>query len=495
MFFETLGTLIARLGGANKAVLAQVESAKSRFFQMGLVLLSTAGLAVVSMSFALSVALHAKLPVAIALGFLWGFIILNLDRLLIQNMRSNSGLWRTVVMVLIRLAIASLLSVVISTPLVLQVFNPEIQNEMTLDTADQIKNLGAARAQSPAALRLASDVKQISTDQAILRGDLAAAPPANVTAAQNALDTAQANLTKAGTAASNAYTKMTCELNGETCDGASGSKGEGPRYQDLKSLYLIAETNESDAQQAVATAQSALESAQAKAAQTSSTALAQEQAQADRELPGLIADRNSLKSALATQSQSDSSSESVNTGILARIQALSNLGRTSSSAFWAHWAVAALLFMIELLPVLVKLLMAFGTPTLYDRVSELLDDSAYDAASRQRNVERRRIEQDSKKIQEIEDDMRVREVGLGIMANEHVADKMVAILDVALAEWGDQLSQTMQNAAAVSQQAASGGNGTQSAASGASGVPAQQHGTSPAAGIRSQYQLPHGGRL
>ncbi|HTJ71247.1 MAG TPA: DUF4407 domain-containing protein [Actinospica sp.] len=491
MFSETLGSLIARLGGANKAVLDQVPQAKSRFLQMGLVLLSTSGVAVVSMSFALTMALRARLPVAILLGFVWGFIILNIDRLLIQNIRLNAGVWRTLVMVLTRLAIAGLLSVVISTPLVLQVFSPEIQTQMTLDNANQINQMGDTRAKSPAAVRLASDTTRIATDQAILRGDQSAVTPANVAQAQTALSGAQSDLTAATSAANDAYQKMVCELNGQTCDGASGSKGDGPRYEALKKLYQIAETNEADAQQTVAKDQQALQNAQSAASQTSAAALAQAQTQARNELPGLIKDRNALQAVLATQSASDSSVESADTGLLARISALNDLGRADTSALLAHWAVAALLFMIELMPVLVKVLMTLGPPTLYDRVSELMDDSAYDAASQQRNFNRRRIEQDSKKTREIEDDMRKREVALGIEANKHVAGKMKEILDVALVEWSNQLSHTMQQATAKSQQALAANGNVQSAKP----APSKQNGSASQAAVRSQYNLPNGGRL
>jgi hypothetical protein len=486
MFFESLGTAVARLGGANPHVLAQVKSAKSRFFQMGLVLLSTAAVAVVSMSFALADGLRARLPVAIALGFVWGFMILNIDRLLIQNLRTGAGIWRTLVMVLTRLIIASLLSIVISTPLVLQVFNPEIQSEMTLNNAKQIVVLGGVRADSPATKQLNTDIADIAMDQATLRGATPSATSGNVTAAQSALGAAQSNLTSTTATAQAAYTKMECELNGQTCDGASGSKGQGPRYEALKQLYQIAETNEADAQQAVATAQKALESAQSAAAQTNAAALAQAQAQANRELPGLIAQRNTLQAELGQQSKSDSQTVTNGTGILARIQALNDLDRTSSAAFYAHWAVAALLFMIELLPVLVKLLMSFGPPTTYDRVSELMDDNTYDAASQQRSIERRRIEQDSKKTREIEDDMRAREVKLGIRANGHVAGKMEEILDVALADWGKQLSQTLNAAAQAPRTDPSGGA---PASSGGHNGQASQ------AAIRSQYNLPNGGGL
>src|SRR5262249_32623815 len=111
MAVPSLGTLLARLGGADAKLLSKVTSAQGRFTQRGLVLLSTARLAVVSMSFALVDGLKASWWVAVPMGLVWGFIILNLDRLLIQNMRPSTDLWRTIAMVVPRLAIAALLGV------------------------------------------------------------------------------------------------------------------------------------------------------------------------------------------------------------------------------------------------------------------------------------------------------------------------------------------------------------------------------------------------
>src|SRR5690349_13751932 len=99
--------------------------------------------------------------------------------------------------------------------------------------------------------------------------------------------------------------------------------------------------------------------------------------------------------------------------------------------------------MVELLPVLVKFLLTLGPPALYDRITDLEEDTSYDNATWERNDNRRKIEQDSKKQQEIEDDMRTREKHLGIKANEHVARRMEAILDVALQQWGEQVTNTL----------------------------------------------------
>jgi hypothetical protein len=486
MRLTSLGSPLARLGGANPDVLAQVTSAKSRFIQMGLVLLSTAGLAVVSMSFALIDGLGMNRALAILGGLVWGFVILNLDRVLIQNIRAASSIWRTAAMVLPRLVIAGLLGIVIATPLVLRTFASEIQAEMDKENAQHINEVGQIRRDSPDAKRLADVIQRISADQAVLAGQMPPATSPNVTAARDNLGAAQKNLAAKRAAAQDAYDQMICELDGNRCHGASGKHGPGPRYQALRRLYGIAATDEADAQKAVANAQQALDDANKAAAATNSGALAQAQDRARAELPGLTAERDRLQSELSNLNTTDLRRQSKDTGLLARIQALNRLGHDNSSAFWAHWAVAGLLFMIELLPVLVKLLATAGPPTVYDRVSELQDDSAYDAATQQRNIYRRQIEEDSKKRRAIEDDMRKREVRLGIKANAHVASKMEEILDAALEQWNDEVARTLHKAT----------NAAHNAGPASTWAPPPQVGphTSDSA-VSKKYNLPNGGSL
>src|SRR5690349_15553814 len=87
-----VGGLLARLGGADPAILAMGrDNGRNKFIQMGLVLLSTSGLALLSMSFALSVGLHLFWLVGLLGGVVWAAIVLNLDRMLILNMDLRGG--------------------------------------------------------------------------------------------------------------------------------------------------------------------------------------------------------------------------------------------------------------------------------------------------------------------------------------------------------------------------------------------------------------------
>jgi hypothetical protein len=151
--------------------------------------------------------------------------------------------------------------------------------------------------------------------------------------------------------------------------------------------------------------------------------------------------RDELEQQLAALTDQDAAIQAQNTGLLARVEALDRLGDQSMSARLAHLSVAGVLFMVELLPVLVKSLSLMNGPTQYDRISDLTDRRAVDLAARQRSGDRRR----QRKEEEIEDDMIDREIALGKKANAHVAAEMERILDVALQDWSAQVGQTLRN--------------------------------------------------
>ena len=445
MASSTLGDRLAQLGGAEPGILPEVPSARSKFIQMGLVLLSTAGLAVVSMAFALTDGLKVQWWFAIPLGVGWGFIILNLDRMLILNMRPGNSLWRTAGMLLPRIGMAALLGIVISTPIVLRVFQNEIATNETVVNAQAANSLGQTRAKSPTSTALTQVEAKIGTDEGILAGTVPGLTAANVAAGNGQLAAAQSNLADKRHVATDAYDKMTCELDGSNCQGASGRSGDGPRYQSLNRLYQIAAADLADAQTAVQTAQAAVDKANREVAASNTVTVAAAQTQAKTELPALYANRTVLQKQINGVMTQDSVVQASNTGLLAQIEALDRIGSTSPAANEAHWAVAGLFFMIELLPVLVKSLTSLGSPSLYDRISDLADESTYDDAVQRRRNHRRRMETDSQKHREFEDDMHTAEKAPRIKVNTLVDNEMEKILDVVLQQWSTQVMKTLHN--------------------------------------------------
>src|SRR5918996_4217591 len=131
-----LGDGLAVLGGARPDVLEAAPGARPRFVALGGVLLSTGGLAVVSMAFAVAMALGVWWPLALLVGLGWGAVVVNLDRMLLVGMAHDSSLKRNLILAVPRVGLALILGAVIATPLTLQVFHKEIDAEITVMQAE-----------------------------------------------------------------------------------------------------------------------------------------------------------------------------------------------------------------------------------------------------------------------------------------------------------------------------------------------------------------------
>src|SRR5688572_7187173 len=131
-----LGDGLAVLGGARPDVLEVAPGARPRFVALGGVLLSTGGLAVVSMAFAVAMALGVWWPLALLVGLGWGAVVVNLDRMLLVGMAHDASLKRNLVLAVPRVGLALVLGVVIATPLTLQIFAKEIDTEIVTMQAE-----------------------------------------------------------------------------------------------------------------------------------------------------------------------------------------------------------------------------------------------------------------------------------------------------------------------------------------------------------------------
>jgi hypothetical protein len=352
-----LGDGLAVLGGARPEVLEAAPGARPRFVALGGVLLSTGGLAVVSMAFAVAMALGVWWPLALLVGLGWGAVVVNLDRMLLVGMAHDASLKRNLVLAVPRVGLALILGAVIATPLTLQVFSSEIDTEvkaMQAEAADAYRESleTDARFAGLSALR-----EEVALQESIVASGGVADPQLSVvhgdaTAAQQAYDAALATQREL-------EAKAQCELDG-TC--GTGDAGTGQAYVEARAA--------ADAQAAVvASARSALDAATAtaSAAEGRAAELASASLESDRaELERLTAEQTRLQTAFdATNEES--------AGILARLEALDRLGDRNATLAAAQMMLSLLFMSIEILPVLMKLLLNFGPPSAYDKLAALRD--------------------------------------------------------------------------------------------------------------------------
>ena len=439
---SAVSDFLACLGGADLDVLRRVPSARSRFVQMALVLLTTAGVAVVSMSFALHDGVKALWPVAILLGLLWGGVILNIDRFLVLSMGATRRTWPLVLMALPRLAMAALLSLAVSTPLVLRVFSSDIKAEVYSQQLQRSQQQATQISGSKESQEAAGLAKQIGQYQAVVDGHL----PASVTSpalqqAQQQVAALTAQQQQAQNARDIAYEAWQCELYGAgpTCHAASNRAGAGPlagaKQREFADAQAKLEVVTATLQQATGAQQAA--SRQVQAAQAGVLAAAQQDARS--RLPALQTRYAALEADLQKISNQGTSVNFGDTGILAQLQALSKLSSQSTTLLAAHLVVMALFFLIEILPVTVKILLNLQPPTAYEIVAEAGDDDLVESVQARRTEARRVEEGKSRARLAVENDMRRREEALGTRGNRHVAAEQMRILDLALQEWKGQL--------------------------------------------------------
>jgi hypothetical protein len=359
---QRIGDGLAGLAGARSDILELTPGARSKFVALGGVLLSTGALAVLSMAFAVHMALGVWWPIAALVGLGWGTVVVNLDRMLLVGMAHDASLKRNLILAVPRVGLALVLGVVIATPLTLQVFHKEVDTQIVALQAEKSdayqRSLdGDARFAGLPELR-----EQVALEQEIVASGGLADPALAVvhgelTARQAAYDQAMATQREL-------EARAQCELDG-TC--GTGDAGTGTAYQEARAA--------ADVQAGVvASARSDLDAAlaAASAAETRSSAQARTELEMHQaELTRLTGQRTELQQAFdATNADSG--------GILLRLEALGRLGDTNST-LWAAQVMLSLLFMcVEVLPVLMKLLLNFSPPTAYDRLAALRDDADLD---------------------------------------------------------------------------------------------------------------------
>jgi hypothetical protein len=400
--------LLARLAGAQPDVLSRAKTDRVKYTAMGGVLLTTAGVAGVSATFALNSSVGLSMAVAAAAGVVWAVVIFNLDRMLIVNMTRQTGWVRNLLAAVPRLLLAVVIGSIVSVPLVLRIFQPEIDNEMQImhsenliaaqETLDrQFADIGPTQDKVDQLQAVASGESQpsVSTDPDVL-------------AAEKRVGAAQAAYDKAAAAAQ-------CELDG-TC--GTGERGVGEAYRKARAAADAAKATLDDE-----TAK--LDDATALARAKISGSVASNRQAASDELKTLVP-RLENRKAERTAAQARLDSGELNSeGMLARLEALDRLTADHGNMAAASIALSLLFLLIEVLPVVVKLLTMVGPPTLYERILANEEDTLEKRATQRNDV-----------VTQVEQHLKDEQVRQGQDVNKLLVDKQSAIAKKAIDTWG-----------------------------------------------------------
>jgi hypothetical protein len=287
--------------GAHQALLKNHRSEQAKYTGLGGVILATFVLAVFSAGYALY-SVFANIGAAIGFGLIWGCIIFNFDRFLVSTMRKygvskNKQLWMTIP----RLALALLIGITIARPLELKIFEKEIDTQVIQNLHDKILiNDSLLQAENKRTINSATEERErMMIRKSSLEDTLFALQQAYV----------------------------------QEADGTGGSGQKGVN----------------------------------KLTQLKMTAYQQSNAQNQPELQKLMAGISlqdsillNAKANIETKRKQYEAAIKNNIGFLERNKALGNLADKEPSVFWSSLLISLLIILIEVGPILSKLIMPMG---------------------------------------------------------------------------------------------------------------------------------------
>ncbi|WP_432995243.1 DUF4407 domain-containing protein [Dactylosporangium sp. CA-233914] len=376
------------LSGADLDTLSRAPRDRRKFIGVGGIVLTTAVLATISSSFALTMGARAPLYAAIPFGLLWGLAIMNLDRWLVTATQRRPKWWQNLLTALPRVVMALVIGAVISTPLVLWLFQPEIDAQLNtihqrrLDQHQQ-NLLNDARFKEIPALQ-----DRIAKNQAIADGKTSTVEedPAvkDLQAQYDALDAKYQVAQK----------EATCEFDG-TC--GSHTFGGGPAYQQKKAVADDLKQQRDSVGAKLDTARKNTADQQAQSASNARTT-AKDAVAHDQETLNRLQQQ---KKADEDQFNLDTAND---TGLLARLEALSELTGKNSTLQVAYLMLLLFITTVEVLPVVVKFLINLAPATAYDTILEKSEEADVYAAEQEltRRQNLAKFEQDARQAREQE---------------------------------------------------------------------------------------------
>lgn len=380
---------LAILGGADGPVLDTVPSETPRFVQMFFVLLGTALVSALSMMFALTTGVRVALWIAVPLAVVWALIIFNLDRFLTSTMTSTRSVVKLIGLAIPRVLMAALIGFVVAEPIVLQAFQNDIAREVATTNIVQAQSDQDALDSGPEKLALdAATTRLGELENQAATGIVAgtSGESASKTAAQGSVDDLNAQMADQQKVIDDARALYQCELTGEgvgTVPGCTGINGEGASSGAAKSQLDQAQQTYDALAAQLRTANDDLAAADTAAKSETSASEQTNRQLAKDQLPAARATYDQALAAYNARADAVAQGNAGAIGLLSQISALGRLGEKEPAILWAHWLIAALFFMIELLPVIVKVLTSWGDPSLYEKAAAIRHQVATDRITAQ----------------------------------------------------------------------------------------------------------------
>ncbi|MCO6005403.1 DUF4407 domain-containing protein [Actinoallomurus purpureus] len=354
------------LSGARSEVLARCPTDRGKYEGIGSAVLITSVMAGISMTFALNTALMVALPIAIGFGLAWSLAIMSLDRWLVTSIQRHESAWKNFIPAIPRLVLALLFGLVISTPLVLQIFKPEIEVQIVQIQENQANGFRKEQVNGDVGKGITALQGQAQRLQRVISsgGDDPVDPgsDAKVVGLTKQRD-AQQKTTNAQ------FKDWQCQLYGP-CKPA----GDGPLARAKETSYRRAQSDLNDLNTQI----------EARKRELTATDSNGRQARVDYArgtLPGVQRQLQTLQQQQQARQRAYEASNKASKGLLIRLQALDQVAKKNGTLRSAQILLFLFITAIECLPVIVKLLHTFGPPNSYEKILALEERAQVRVAS------------------------------------------------------------------------------------------------------------------
>jgi Domain of unknown function (DUF4407) len=347
------------LSGADRDVLSHCERERSKFVAMGGTVLTTAALAFLAATFTIHEFLHAPLFFALVLGLGWAFAIMNLDRWLLISIRRQATPGRTIAMAAPRVFLAILIGAVIAHPLVLRVFDKEIEAQAGHDRNDALEGV------KKDLRRQFAPIPQLDKEAETLRSDLTSVNNGEALEEAPEYQEASDELRHLERREANARHAALCELDGRC---GSDKQGAGPAY---RAKNAVAETLHSQVvaqQERVAAIRERLKEREGNQAGHTRQVNQRSLREIEAKERNLVTERDAARAELREKYKAP-------IGLLDRVVALNNLTLARPEMLTIEILLFLFILAIDSMPAVAKVLMSLGKPSLYETVQAELEEA------------------------------------------------------------------------------------------------------------------------
>ena len=288
--------------GAYLPLVKRCPGSIHQFIGIGGTVLFTALFAGLSVGYALFTVFESIWPV-LAVAILWLLMIFNLDRYIVSTLKKRENFSLEFKQAIPRLLLAILIALVIAKPLELKIFEKEINRELD---RQRLKTIQESKEQIKTGY---PEIQQL----------------------RDQIERLNAEIESKEDFRNEKQLEYDNERFGVKTDGTTGRAGIG----------INAEKKEEQLDQA-------------------QQDLLQTQALNREKIEGILLEIDQLNDQMKLELDHQMVSVSSNNGLAARIQALDSLTNASTAVYWANFMIMLLFVMIEMAPILVKLLAKRG---------------------------------------------------------------------------------------------------------------------------------------